>query len=151
TKPSVPPADYGQWETLGASSLSPDGKWLAYGINRSNRNNELRITNVADGAAQIAAFGAQPAFSSDSRYVANRLGYSEAQEEKLTKEKKPIQRKLGLLDLSTGGQTVVDGIESFAFSANGAYLAMRRYAPKKDAPTDAAAEADDVPGATLIV
>jgi hypothetical protein len=38
TKPRMTPADYGKWETLGAASLSPDGKWLAYGVNRSNRN-----------------------------------------------------------------------------------------------------------------
>lgn len=153
TKAPVPPAEYGQWETLAfGSGLSPDGKWLAYGINRSNRNNELRITNVADGTTKAAAFGTQPAFSSDSRWVAYSIGYSEAQEEKLTKEKKPIQRKLGLLNLATGEQTVVEGIESFAFSSNGAYLAMRRYPPKKDAPEAAAsAEADDTPGATLIV
>ncbi len=153
TKSSVKPSEYGQWETLAfGSNLSPDGKWLAYGINRSNRNNELRVTNVADGTTKVAAFGAQPIFSSNSRYVAYSIGYSEAQEEKLTKEKKPIQRKLGLLNLATGEQTVVDGIEAFAFSANGAYLAMRRYPPKKDAPDAAAAvETDDTPGATLIV
>jgi dienelactone hydrolase len=152
TKAPVPPADYGQWETLGGSGLSPDGKWLAYGINRSNRNNELRVANVADGTAKIAAFGAQPVFTSDSRFVAYSIGYSEAQEEKLTKEKKPVQRKLGLLNLATGEQTVVDGVEAFAFSANGSYLAMRRYPPKKETPdVPAATEADDTPGATLIV
>jgi len=154
TKPPVKPAEYGQWETLAfGGSLSPDGKWLAYGINRSNRNNELRVTNVADGTTKVAAFGTQAVFSSDSRFVAYSIGYSEAQEEKLTKEKKPIQRKLGLLNLATGEQTVLDGIESFAFSANGSYLAMRRYPPKKDAPDAAAAavETDDTPGATLIV
>ena len=67
------PADYGQWETLvpqPRGGLSPDGKWLVYGINRSNRNNELRITNVADGTTRTAAFGAQPAFSADSRWIA---------------------------------------------------------------------------------
>jgi hypothetical protein len=135
TKVPVPPADYGQWEILvtAIGGPSPDGKWLAYGINRSNRNNELRITNIADGTTKVAAFGSQPVFSSDSRYVAYSIGYSEAQEEKLNKEKKPIQRKLGLLNLTTGEQTVVDGIEAFAFSPTGAYLAMRRYPPKKDA------------------
>lgn len=152
TKPTVTPADYGQWEIFGGSTLSPDGKWLAYGINRSNRNNELRITNVADGTTKTAAFGAQPVFSYDSRWVAYNIGYSEAQQEKLTKEKKPIQRKLGLLNLTTGAQTVLDNIETFAFSPNGAYLAMRRYPPKKDT-TDATqgADASDAPGATLIV
>src|SRR5262245_8432823 len=153
TKPLVAPADYGQWETLGPTSLSPDGKWLAYGINRSNRNNELRITGVAGGEPKVAAFGSQPIFSSDSRWVAYGISYSEAQEEKLRKEKKPIHRKMGALNLSSGEQVVVDGVESFAFSANGAFLAMRRYAPeRKDAPApDPTVEADAPPGATLIV
>lgn len=153
TKPRLAPADYGKWETLGATSLSPDGKWLAYGANRSNRNNELRIVSVAGGEPKVTAFGAQPVFSSDSRWVAYSIGYSESQEEKLKKEKKPIHRKLGLLNLATGEQTTVDGIESFAFSANGAYLAMRRYAPeRKDTPpAEAASETDAPSGATLIV
>src|SRR5262247_1410827 len=100
TKTPVPPADYGQWETLqtvpSRGGLSPDGRWLAYGINRSNRNNELRVVNVMGGEAKIAAFGAQPVFSSDSRWVAYSIGYSESQEEKFKKEKKPIHRKLAL-------------------------------------------------------
>jgi dienelactone hydrolase len=164
TKTTIPqpltPTDYGQWETLVTTGtrggLSPDGKWLAYGVNRSNRNNELRVMSVADGTTKVAAFGAQPVFSSDSRWVAYGIGYSEAQEEKLRKEKKPIHRKLGLINLASGEQTVVDGIESFAFSATGTYLAMRRYAPEKKEtppPIDAASagETDDAPGATLIV
>src|SRR5262245_63619955 len=147
TKPRLTPADYGKWETLGATNLSPDGKWLAYGVNRSNRNNELRVVSVEGGEPKVAAFGAQPVFSSDSRWVAYGIGYSETQEEKLRKEKKPIQRKLGALNLASGEQVVVDGVESFAFSANGAFLAMRRYAPeRKDAPApDTTVEADAPP------
>src|SRR5262245_2393945 len=102
TKTTIPqsltPMDYGQWEILVTTGtrggLSPDGRWLAYGINRSNRNNELRITSVADGTTKVAAFGVRPVFSSDSRWVAYGVGYSEAQEEKLRKEKKPIHGKL---------------------------------------------------------
>jgi dienelactone hydrolase len=156
TKSPVQPADYGQWESLAVprefGGFSPDGKWLAYGISRSNRENELRVTNIADGTTKTAAFGTQVAFSSDSRWVAYAIGYSEAQEEKMKKDKKPVQRKLGLLNLSTGEQIVVDSIESFAFSPTGAYLAMRKYAPeKKDAPDAAANMDDDTPGATLIL
>src|SRR5689334_6328944 len=122
-KPPVPPADYGQFETLATVSshggLSPDGKWLAYGINRANRNNELRVVNVASGVTTVAAFGAQPSFAADSRWVTYSIGMSESQQDKLRKDKKPIHNKLGLLDLTTGQTTVVDGIESFAFNASG--------------------------------
>ncbi len=85
TKLPPAPADYGQWETLvegggggrggGASTsgLSPDGKFLVYNINRSNGNNELRLTNIAAGTTKITAFGTQPAFSSDSHWLASLL------------------------------------------------------------------------------
>ena len=157
TKSPVQPADYGQWESLGVprefGGLSPDGKWLAYGINRSNRENELRVTNIADGTTKTAGFATQPVFSSDSRWVAYAIGYSEAQEEKMKKDKKPVQRKLGLLNLSTGEQIVIEGIESFSLSPTGTYLAMRRYGPEKKDTPDAAAnpETEDTPGATLIL
>jgi dipeptidyl aminopeptidase/acylaminoacyl peptidase len=151
------PADYGQWETLGSNRqfgvISLDGKWLAYGIDRSNGNNELRIANISADTTKVVAFGADPAFSEDSRWVAYSIGYSEAQRDKMKKEKKPVQNKLGVMNLATGEQTVIDEIESFAFSPTGSFLAFRRYAPeKKEAPPTSPLE-DEPPaaGATLIV
>ncbi len=160
SKPPVPPSDYGQWEALVTfreyGGLSPDGKWLAYGINRSNRNNELGVTRIADGVTKTIAFGSQPAFSSDSRWVAYSIGISESQEEKLKKDKKPIPKRIGLLNLATGELTTVDGIQSFAFSPDGGWLAMRRTPPEKkdsDKKDSAdASDADDAPaGATMLV
>src|SRR5262249_31017856 len=160
TKPPVSPADYGQFEALSivqnGGGLSPDGTWLAYGINRSNRNNELRVVSIATGATTTAAFGAQPTFAADSRWVAYSIGLSESEQDRLRKDKKPIHNRLGLLDLTSGQTAVVDAIESFAFSANGSDLAMPRSPPeKKDAPAaDGAGSVDseDAPqGATLIV
>jgi len=160
SKPPVPPSDYGQWEALATfrdyGGLSPDGKWLAYGINRSNRNNELRVTNIAEGITKTVAFGAQPVFSYDSRWVAYSIGISESQEEKLKKDKKPIPKKMGLLNLATGELSTADGIDSFAFSPDGAWLAMRRTPPEKkdsDKKDSAdASDADDIPaGATLLL
>lgn len=113
------------------AGLSPDGKWLAYGIDRSNGNNELRIANVAAGTNKVVSFGMQPAFSADSLWVAYSIGYSETQQDKMKKDKKPIHNKLGLLKLATGEQSVVEDVESFAFSPTGTFLAMRRYAAEK--------------------
>ena len=162
TKPPTP-AEYGQWEALTfggrqPGKLSPDGKWLAYGVNRSNGNNELRLARTDGTVTKTVAFGLQPAFSADSRWAAYAIARSEAQEEKLRKEKKPIQNKLGLTNLATGEQSEIEGIETFVFSPSGTWLAMRRYAPEKPATPagggDAAAKPpeDESPvGATLIV
>lgn len=155
-QPVAGPADWGQWESISSQSrggLSPDGKWIVYGINRSNRNNELRVTALANGTTKVAEFGSQPAFSSDSKWLAYGIGYSEAQEEKLRQQKKPIQRKLGILELASGDSTTVDAVDSFAFNAAGTHLAMRRYPPERQPAGEAAAPAEDAgaPGATLIV
>jgi dipeptidyl aminopeptidase/acylaminoacyl peptidase len=166
------PAEYGQFESLqaipGNGGLSPDGRWIAYGLNRSNRNNELRIAKVARlrpddperasaGQADdtvVVPFGAQPVFSADSQWAAYAIGLSESQEDKLRSDKKPIHRKAGILDLARGAKAIVDDIESFAFNASGSYLAMRRYAPEPDKKQGAdavASESEGPLGSTLIV
>jgi hypothetical protein len=157
-KPIPAPAEYGQFESLqaipGNGGLSPDGRWIAYGVNRSNRNNELRLSKVADGSTTAVPFGTQPVFSADSQWAAYAIGLSESQEDKLRSDKKPIHRKAGILDLARGAKAVVDDIESFAFNASGTYLAMRRYRPEPDKKPggDAAPPDSDGPaGSTLIV
>jgi dipeptidyl aminopeptidase/acylaminoacyl peptidase len=165
SKPPAKFADYGKWETLAPAGarggFSPDGRWLVYAINRSNRENELRLTKLADGSTKTAAFGAQPVFSSDSKWLAYAVVPSEAEQDKLRAEQKPIQNKLGLVNLAAGETATIEGIESFVFSPDGAFLAMRRYAPARPAPPTASpgrsdrpaggADADDALGTTLIV
>jgi dipeptidyl aminopeptidase/acylaminoacyl peptidase len=172
SKAPVTRADWGQWESISPAGprggFSPDGQWLAYSLARSNRDNELRLLKIADGTTKVAAFGAQPAFSADSRWAAYSIGYSETEQERMRSERRPIQNKLGLLNLTNGETTTVDGVQSFSFSGDGAYLAMRRYPPTPPgpggggaqpggpaAPAAAAASAtapDDEPAAaTLIV
>src|SRR5215469_11598009 len=90
TKPALTPADYGKFESLGATVLSPDGKWLAAPIRRTNGTGDLRVHPVSGGSAKLAVFGSEPAFSSDSRWVGYAVGMSEADEDKLKKAKKPV-------------------------------------------------------------
>ncbi|MBA2302521.1 MAG: S9 family peptidase [Acidobacteria bacterium] len=128
-------AEWGQFEQLAVQprgGLSPDCKWLAYGINRSSRDNELRIRNIASGAETTIAFGAQPSFSSDSKWIAYSIGVSEAQEERLRTQRRPIQRKVGMLKLDgKADPVVIDGIEAFSIDPSGAYIVLRRYAPER--------------------
>lgn len=148
TKQPPQPADYGKWESLvtpqRGSGLSPDGKWIGYVLNRANGENELRIATVAGGAPEkVTSQGSQATFSSDSHWAAFSIGYSETAADKLRRDKKPVQNKLGLLNLASGEQVTIDNIQTFAFSPNGAWLAMRRYPAEnaENAGGDAAAPA----------
>jgi dienelactone hydrolase len=159
------PADFGPWERLVTApdhgGLSPDGSWLAYGINRTNGENEVRVTSIALGSTKTIPFGTQQTFSSDSKWLAAAVGVSETEQEKLRRAHKPVHRKLALLNLTTAELTTIDAIESFAFSADGHELLMRRYAPERqgrqdsestgNAGTSSAPDPEETPGATAIV
>jgi WD40 repeat protein len=124
-RPIVSSADYGKWESPGAAHLSPDGRWLAYGVNRVSEENELRLYDARKDSTRALPHATAAAFSADSRWLAWLIGVSPGEREKLQKEKKPIRTSLGLLDLSTGSLTTVEKISSFDFSPDGRFLAMR--------------------------
>jgi dipeptidyl aminopeptidase/acylaminoacyl peptidase len=129
SKPALTRADYGQWETLSGGSLSPDGAWIAYSINRSSRHNELRLTRLSDRTTKTVPFGVGASFSSDGQWAAYGISYHEDEQERMRTARQPVQNKLGLMNLTSGEMTTMDGIQSFSFSGDGKYLAMRRYAP----------------------
>ncbi len=128
-KQPITSADYGQWENLGNGTLSHDGRWLAYPINRVNEENELRVRWLDGDETIVVPYGKQPAFSDDSRWLAYGIGISVKEREELEKQKKPIRDKLGLRNLLTGDSLAIEDVASFSFSDDGAYLAMRRYPP----------------------
>ena len=158
----APREEWGRWERLvrlpratPTGPLSPDGRWLVYGIARSNGDDELRVIPAAGGAARTAAFGEQPAFSADSKWLAYAIGVSEAEEQKLQKQKKPVRKKLGLIELATSKVQTFDAVEAFAFNADASQLAFRHYAPEPEKKDDASAaprpEEETPRGATMVV
>ena len=152
---SLRPDEYGRWEQVFAqrTPLSPDGRWLVYGIRRGDFSTELRVQPAEGGDAVTVPAGEQPAFSDDSRWMAYLIGFTEEQEAKLRKEKKPIRKQLGLLELATGHKTTIEGVESFALSATGTHVAMRRYAAEtKDDGAASNTNSEQVqPGTAMIV
>lgn len=129
-KPVATPADYGQWETLGGATLSPDGAWLAYAIRRVNEENELRIRGLTVDTLRVVAYGTNPVFSSDSRWLAYAIGVSAEERERLQAEQQPVRNSVGVVDLRTGGETTFEAVASFGFSPDGAYVAMQAYPPQ---------------------
>jgi len=145
-KPTLAPADYGKWETLGSSTLSPDGKWLAYEIRRTNGNGELRISTTAADKTHKVDLCTGAVFSADSHWVACLAGVSEAEQDRAAKAHRPVQTKLSVMDLLSAAVTVVDDVQSFAFAGDGAWIAFRKYSPTAATPASDAAAAPTAGG-----
>lgn len=126
-KSPITPKDYGKWEQLGLATLSPDGRWLAYGVARVNEENELRLRGGANDTTIVVTYAGGAAFTPDSRWVAWSVGVSPAQRDKLEKDKKPIRNSLGARNLATGEAIAASEIVNFRFSPDGKFLAMRGY------------------------
>ena len=125
-KPTLTPADYARWESIGATEISPNGEWFAHTITRVDGDDELRVRAVRGDSARSIPFGTRPTFSRDSRWLAYGIGAARAEQER----NPALRMKLGLLDLRTGATVVVDDIADFAFSADGGFVAMRAFPPQ---------------------
>lgn len=126
-RPAVTPADYARWESLGQASLSPDGRWMAYALNRVSEENELRVRPMDRDTAFVVPNGSGAAFSVDSRWVAYAIGVSPTTRERLERERKPVRNAMGIRQLATGATDSIAEVASFRFSADGRFIAMRRY------------------------
>jgi dipeptidyl aminopeptidase/acylaminoacyl peptidase len=119
--------DYGEWERLASPTLSPNGEWFVYRVTRNNEENELRIVSLADDATWVIPFGTAPQFSEDGRWLAYRIEPSEAQQAELREADEPIRNALGLFRVATRDTLTVAEVASFAFSADGGFLAVEKY------------------------
>ena len=73
-KPLITPKDYGKWEMLGATRLSPRGDWVAVPVDRVSEENELRIQGGPRDTTIVVAYATNPVFSADNKWVAYAIG-----------------------------------------------------------------------------
>ena len=85
-RPTVRPAEYGKWESLGPGTLAPNGRWLAYIVNHVDEENELRIGATAHDGTVSVRYGSAPAFTPDSKWIAYAIGLPPAERDRLTKD-----------------------------------------------------------------
>ncbi len=130
TLKSLEAKDYGTWESLRGSTLSRDGSWLAYGIRRTNGENEMRLRKLGSKETETIAFGERRQFSHDNRWLAYLIGKSEKEKEKLKKAKKSAHTSFALRDLTSDDTYEMEDVTGFAFSEDGKFIALRRYLPK---------------------
>jgi len=120
--PTVSPAEYGQWERLGAFEMDPTGRWLVSAITRIDGDRELRLARADDGSDRVVMpYGRSPDFSRDGRWMAYRKGVSAEAAE--ATEGPPAPDRLGLVDLTSGADSVHFAISGFTFRDDGRWLA----------------------------
>jgi hypothetical protein len=129
-RPTLGPDDYGRWEQLGGAQLSPDGRWLAASVGRVNDEDELRIHRTDGDSVVVAPYGSGQTFSSDGRWLVYRIGTSEEERAAARRADRPVRDDAAIFDLEAGTIDVREGIQSFSLSADGRFVALRRYKPE---------------------
>lgn len=122
--------DYDTWERLGWPTLSDDGSWVAYEVSLQNENDTLRLRSTTTEKSYRFALGSNPQFSSDSKWAAFRIGYTEKEREQMQQKKQPVEYKMKLLRLESGEEELFEGINRYQFSDDAKHLVMETYAPK---------------------
>jgi dienelactone hydrolase len=136
TLPAIKPADYAKWQTLGAFSVSDDGNWVSWNVSLVDGDDTLYIKNYASSKLYKFALSTGMVFSSDSKWAAFRVGYSEKQIENMTEQKKPVKNKAKLLDLTTGKERIFENISSFGITKDAKHLIMAGYSPENSKNKD---------------
>ncbi len=131
-KKKLTPEDYGKWQSIGSNELSPNGEWIAYQIVVQEDNDTLYVMNRNSNKIFKIEFASVPEFSKDNKWIAYRVGLPFKEAEKLRDQSKPIEYKMGLLNLETGKKELIQNIASFGFSRNGKFLAAYLTPPKEN-------------------
>jgi len=131
TRKPVTTDDYSKWATPGQATLSDDGKWMSWSIRMVDSDDSLFIKNINTGSVLGYPLSSNLQFSSDSKWAAMRIGYSEKETEQMREQKKPIRYKTRLVNLAEGTEKVFENTESFFFTRDGSHLIMNGYAGEK--------------------
>ncbi len=135
-KPALTSADYSKWETLGASALSPDGKWVAYDFRRGNGTTELRYRAASSSDEHSIRSGSGAQFSSDSRWLLFTIAPDSAGGGRGGRGRggaggaanaTPSRNRVAAVDLHSDATKIFDDIQSFSLSSDGSHVALRRY------------------------
>lgn len=119
--------DLDKWEsTFGFSVLSNDGKWLIYSVRKNSRETEIRLHNLINNKVTAFKEGSGYKFSEDNKWLGFMVSPDFKTLEKLREEKKPVVRKFGLVNLTTDETIYIDNVDSFDFSGDGRFLAIKK-------------------------
>src|SRR5690606_12273931 len=68
-KKYLTPDDYGKWQTIGATSFSPNGEWILYQVNVQEDNDSIFVMNRRTNKIHRLPFASSPEFAGDSKWL----------------------------------------------------------------------------------
>lgn len=135
-KRPLPIEDYARWRSITSAGISADGNWITYAFRRIKSDDTLYVKNRETGREHMIPSGSSARISDDSRWVAYTISLPYKEAEKLRKEKKPVPKKVGLLNLESGEKWTWNNASSFAFSKGSGHLAVRKAKSDREAKHD---------------
>ncbi|HWP55000.1 MAG TPA: prolyl oligopeptidase family serine peptidase [Pyrinomonadaceae bacterium] len=160
-------ADIMAWKGISGTALSENGEWFAYRMGPAEGDSEVIIRQTKGDKefkfsvgeipqppaifgpgdlANLPVTGPAVAFSSDGKYAVFTMFPSRSEAAQLKKQRKPIQNKVGIVNLGTGEKIEIAKVRRFTLSGeNGGWIAMHKYGP--DAPAGAPPTAPPAAGA----
>ena len=115
TKKALTFEDYKLWERIAQVSISNDGKSLVYSVNRIDADGYVVARKVDGPEKSLIPNASRPAISDTSKYAGYIVSMPKAEVEKNTEMKRPSPTRLGLRNLETGDERMVEDIISFDF------------------------------------
>ncbi len=114
------------FQSMGNSSLSENGKWLAYEV-KTERNNGLGVLISTDGTKEYKIErGERPLFSINSRWAVFTVVPTFAETEKRKAGEGPYNQ-LVLIDLSNGHRHMFTDVRQAAFSEDSRFLFIHHH------------------------
>lgn len=124
-KKNLTSADYGKWQSLSSTDLSPNGEWIAWRVVVEEDNDTLYVQNKLTNKLYKLEFASFPEFSKNNQWIAYRIGVSYKEAERLREQNKPVENnKMGLLNLQTGKKEIIENMSRYGFSKTGKFLAV---------------------------
>ena len=131
-KKDLTPDDYGKWQSLGATDLSPNGEWVAYQVTVQEDNDTLFVTNRAQTKCTNWSLHLRPNFRKTINGSPTALACHIKKRKNCESKANLLKYKMGLLNLTTGKKEVIQNISRFGFSRNGKFLAVYLAPPKEN-------------------
>jgi dipeptidyl aminopeptidase/acylaminoacyl peptidase len=120
--------DVMMFEDIGSIQLSNNGNWVAYEVWPDRGDGRVDVKSTNGNNTYSIMLGASPRITPNGAWVAAYKKVSLAVE--LKEEKKAPKQRVSLLSTNDGSVTEFDSVQSFIFSEDGNWLAMKHYQSK---------------------